>query len=161
MIQRIQTVYLAIASLLGIGGLFVPAWQFVSGGETERLDALHIYRTDPSSNISESFTAHPAHLVWMVASVLVSAYLIFVIFQYQNRVRQILLCQIGILGLMATLAAQLYTFMNGPYIIHGSANTGKPFVGFAFSIVSLILVWMASKRIKKDDDLVKSVDRLR
>ncbi|MBX7240325.1 MAG: DUF4293 domain-containing protein [Bacteroidia bacterium] len=164
MIQRIQSVYLALAAILGLITLRVPAWKFVYGNETEMVNALQMYSpldTDGSLR-SRWFFLTPAHTAWFSLLVVTVLFLLYIIFQYKNRIRQMKLCWIALILQGAQILASMLLILSGPqWVMGGKANTGTPFVGFGMMAVSLFLIWMASKAIKKDEALVKSVDRLR
>jgi hypothetical protein len=163
MLQRLQSILLAIAALLGLGTLVVPAWTYSYQAESESVTALQMYSLlDHGTFRQRWFFLTPEHILWFSATVLVSLFLIFIIFQYKNRTRQILFCHIAMVGIgVQILALMLLVTNHGPQWILGGAKTGSPFIGFGMIIADMILVWWASKRIKKDDNLVKSMDRLR
>ena len=43
MIQRIQSIYLSLAALLGLSALKIPVWKFTYTDEFEMVNALQMY----------------------------------------------------------------------------------------------------------------------
>lgn len=165
MIQRIQSVYLALAAIFGLSDIFVPAWTFQSDKEVEKVTAWSVFSPlDASGGLREStfWNDSPAHTIWFIMTVIVPIFLIAIIFLYQNRLRQIRFCQIAMIGVGVELVATMIDVMKGPHwLLGGATNQGTPFIGFGLSVLSLLLVWMASKGIQKDEKLVRSADRIR
>ncbi|MBQ9236832.1 MAG: DUF4293 domain-containing protein [Prevotella sp.] len=77
------------------------------------------------------------------------------IFQYKTRKRQMFFCTLGILMLLAWVGLFCYDH----FYVHGGAVRYPLYA--ILPIVSIILFWMAKKGIKHDEDLVRSLDRLR
>lgn len=165
MIQRIQSIYLALAAILGVSDVFVPAWTFESGQEVEKVTAWAVSATATAGEAARQDTFWVdsiPHSVWFVMTVLVPIFIIAIIFLYQDRMRQIRLCQIAMIGVGIEIVATMMDVMKGPHwLLGGANNAGTPFVGFGLSVLSLMLVWMASKSILKDEKLVRSAERLR
>lgn len=169
MIQRIQSVLLAIASMLSVAEVFLPAWKYSYNGETEIISGMAVSSQIDAHvrhyNFWDDYGQH-SHLVWFCLSLVVSLYLLAVIFFFKNRLLQIRLCQFGIILIVAQIAALMYLSLNGPYMaldiaLGGMKAASTPQFGFALPVASLILTWIASKRIMADEKLVRSVDRLR
>lgn len=164
MIQRIQTVYLMLAALLGLSSLMVPVWRFSFDNETELVNALQMYSPlDADGSLrSRWFFLTPLHIGWVVFLALTTILIVYTIFQYKDRLKQIRLCWFALIGQGLQILSAMLLIMNGPHwIMGGKANLGSPFIGFGLMAISLILIWMAAKAIRKDENLVKSVDRLR
>ncbi len=129
MIQRVQSVYLFFSMIFMISiTYFLPVLI---------------------SNEGEVFFTHQylyAHITILVSSFL----LIYSIFLFKNRKKQLLLNQISKFLLSATFFI-LY-FMRGELFPHK---------GMFVFIVPYILILLANKFIKKDEKLVQSSDRIR
>ncbi|WP_010522295.1 DUF4293 domain-containing protein [Aquimarina agarivorans] len=132
MIQRIQSVYLFLAALVsGILSYFFPTGFDKVG----TIDAPYYY---------ESF--------------LVSALLSFIIiFVYKNRRLQFVLGRLNILLNVILLGVFVYLTLN----VSGEAFASEKGIGRFIPVLSIVLIVLANKAIKKDEQLVKSVDRLR
>lgn len=165
MIQRIQSLFLLLALLLNIVGLFLPSWQYASGAETEVVSALTVSSEfSGQDDVSEMFYEHKessrtlAHSLLFGFNVLATLGLIFVIFQFNNRPRQIQFAYIGMLFLLFQILALVWFTNQGPSTLTVSGNQGLPHIGFAMPVAALAFVWLAIKRIQADEKLVRSID---
>lgn len=144
MIQRIQSVYLLIALLLSSVVIFIlDLWVSIDGVEVFAVDLLKIDGI--------SFKLIP---VLFLVSALVS---LITIFKYRTRQTQFVLGRLNILINLIIL---------GLLVVHLQSLSGETIVsekgiGSALPLITIVLLVMANRAIKKDEDLVKSVDRLR
>lgn len=164
MLQRIQSVYLALAALLGLSDLLIPAWTFSTATEKETHTAFHIISpfNEPNAMRERLFFEVPPYtnLLWFVLTIIVPILLIINIFLYKDRPRQIMLCYVALIGIGIEIAANMLQVTQGAHWLLGNAQP-TPGIGFFATVLSMLLVWMASKNIRKDEKLVKSVDRIR
>ncbi len=143
MIQRIQSIYLLIASVVsGVLMLLFDLWDTTKEG----IKAIDLF-----GNEAVELNAIP---VLFIASALVS---LFAIFKFQNRKTQINLGRIVILINLILLGLLVYLLLT----LSGEAAVSKKDIGMFLPIVSMLFVLLANRAIQKDEDLVKSVDRLR
>ena len=84
---------------------------------------------------------------------------VLIILRYKNRDLQMKLCFINIALMLVLFAAVFYYYniIKSSLLLINSSIT----VAALFPVVSIILCFLAYKTIKKDDELVKSADRLR
>ncbi len=151
MLQRIQTVYLVVATLLGVLGLINPVAIFLKGAEAITMGAF-----THTAQVEGFLGAWPIGVLW----VLCMAVLIATVFQYKNRPLQlrvtatffVLLLALGALQFL--LASQLGAALGTEYSVNYNWSVFLPFV-------SATLVFLARMAIKKDEKLIRSVDRLR
>ena len=142
MIQRIQSIYLAIVfTLSAILPLVFKLWD----------DSIKaVYALDLLSDLSIIAKLVPVFF-------LISALLAIVsIFKYKKRQLQFVLGRIIILINLFLLGILIYLSLNIP----GEASSEKG-IGMFIPVVVILFTVLANKAIKKDEDLVKSVDRLR
>lgn len=144
MIQRIQTLYLLAAAVFSGGLIFVfNLWSDKSSKAVMAIDLLN----DESLLIKTIFLAF-----------LISALLSLVaIFQFKKRQLQFVIGRINMLINFYLLGVLLYVSLT----ISGEAAVSEKGIGMFIPIVVIVLLAIANKAIKKDEDLVKSVDRLR
>lgn len=76
---------------------------------------------------------------------------------FKNRKKQFVLGRINILINFYLLGVLLYQSLN----LSGEISISEKGIGIFTPIIVVVLLVMANKAIKKDEDLVKSVDRLR
>lgn len=149
MIQRIQTVWLLLITLLAALLTFYPG--------------VNVVGFQYASILS---------VIYTVESVLLAVLSLAAIFMYKNRLLQIKLCNAAlalILLLIATMAALVGVACVGSPDFPKEAADGTVFsctYGFSFPSVlyplfMLIFIFLAIRGIKKDEKLVRSADRLR
>ena len=149
MIQRIQSIYLLLASLAGCGQFALPYLSTPSGNPATVLPAL----TDQVFNPLDNFGL-------MGLSILSGLISFAAIFIFKNRGLQgrmtggALLCS----ALLAVLLG-ISTFQILKSVPAGGSVQYQ--AGLALPVVSLVLQWLAERSIKKDEKLVRSMDRLR
>ena len=152
MIQRIQTLYLFVVALLMSLTLFMPIASFTVAGQTYELTAFTLRCGDASETT-----------VWMGIMLSLAAALPLVnIFLFKRRVLQVRLCAVEIILLLGSLVMiGLYYWLTSR-IFEGLVIEHRQF-GWAapMPLVSLILAYLASRAIFKDEMLVRSLDRIR
>ena len=136
MIQRIQTLYLVLAAGISAGLIFVfHLWTNTEGAK--------VFATD-----------NYAYLGMFLGSAVLS---LISIFSFKNRKSQFVLGRLNILLNFVLLGIFVYQSLN----ISGETNVSEKGIGILLPIFSIVCLVLANKAIKKDEDLVKSVDRLR
>lgn len=144
MIQRLQSVYLFLAALLsGVVVFFVSLWF---DNNNEPFFAVAAFKT---SNLLLKIMA-----ILFFSSALIS---LFSIFKFKNRQLQFVLGRINILINFILLGILVYFSQN----LSGETVVSMKGIGLLIPIFTIVLVVLANKAIKKDEELVKSVDRLR
>ena len=143
MIQRIQSVYLLLASVITGVLIFVfNLWTSISK-DIFAIDLLN----------RESYLLKSIPVLFLV-----SAILAFVaIFLYKNRKLQFVIGRLAILVNLILLGLLIYVSLTLP----GEVSISEKGIGMFIPIIAILLIVLANKAIKKDEDLVKSVDRLR
>ena len=135
MLQRIQTLYLLIAAVCS-GALSLSTYLLVSEGVT-------VYVIDSIS-----------YLVLFEGSAMLS---LISIFLFKSRQTQFVLGRLNIILNFILLGLFVFRLLSLP---GGPANPEKG-IGLLLPIFSIVFLALANKAIKKDETLVKSVDRLR
>ena len=135
MIQRIQTVYLVLSIVLN-GAMFATA-------------------------LFKRTVEGPQHWIWIwitvvaLVSVVVS---LWAIFQYSNRIQQIKIIRIAQLFQVMLLGGSFGILFSlggiGTYLWDEA-------IGIVLVIAAFIAQFLAIRGIRKDEELVKSIDRLR
>ena len=142
MIQRIQSIYLLLISILSVGFIFIFKLWKVANDE--------VFAFDLFSNEETLSKLVPLLFILSAFVAIVS------IFQFRKRQLQFVLGRIIILINLFLLGILIYLSLNLP----GEVSSEKG-IGMFIPIVVVLFAVLANKAIKKDEDLVKSVDRLR
>ncbi|WP_179351648.1 DUF4293 domain-containing protein [Winogradskyella vidalii] len=136
MIQRIQTLYLFLAAVISAGLIFVfHLWTDNQGAKVFALDNY-------------------LYLGLFLGSALLS---LISIFRFKDRKSQFVLGRLNIILNFILLGIFVYQSLS----LSGETNVSEKGIGMLLPIFSIVCLVLANKAIKKDEDLVKSVDRLR
>ena len=135
MLQRIQTLYLLIAGFCS-GILSSSTYLIIS------------------DDITYGIIDSPTYIFLFLVSALLS---VISIFLYKSRQTQFVLGRLNIILNFILLGLFVYRLLNLP----GEPANSEKGIGLLLPIFSIVLLALANKAIKKDESLVKSVDRLR
>lgn len=151
MIQRIQTIFLLLVCILMTGTVFSPLLTIYTSGSS---DLLNLTSWGVFSEILTYET-------WGVVSVAaLSALVAFInIFLYKNRKLQIKIGNLTsflLIFFYVTFATYVYFLLDKHQIAFNSVQYGiiLPFIALIFNILAIL-------KIKKDEKLVRSLDRIR
>ena len=165
MIQRIQSLWLLLASLLACLLFFFPVATFTPDPQYANAHAVifgfYAYGLDYSPAFSEMLNGLYAPLLkyTLIAVVLVCAVTPFVtIFMYRNRPRQI---QLSRLTMLLNAALMVAFFLLSDFFAKEKLSLVNYGIGIYIPIAALVLLWLSIRFIKKDDKLVRSADRIR
>ncbi len=155
MIQRIQTLYLLVAVGLMILMLFMDLAEITAlDGSIYRFGSGGLSRMD-----GEGWTLVSGAIPLMVLVLAIGLLMLLTIFLFRNRRLQMRICvysiilEFGLIGLgyfyfylaFRDIQAEQYTFLF-PVII---------------PVIAIILLYLASRGIRKDEILVRSIDKIR
>lgn len=136
MLQRVQTLYLAVAFLLtGILPLFLNLWTTV--------DKVDIMAMD--------------YLIYIALFGFSSLLALISIFSFKNRQNQFVINRLNMILNFILIGLLVYNSLT----LSGEAKVSEKGIGMLLPIFSIVFLVLANKAIKKDEDLVKSVDRIR
>jgi len=156
MIQRIQTIFLALGVILGALSSFLPIMG-LSGLEGDFL--MNLYKTVSANEggilIKNMGVGALQGLVLIVT--------IWMIVMFKRRSLQIKLGKLNILLIAFEIAAiVMYSDLAKSAIDPNPETVIVSFkLGAIIPVLSLVLTYLAIRFIKKDDALVRSADRLR
>ena len=137
MIQRIQTIYLILALVVtGVLPFVFSLWT---------LDAKVAYY----------FMQNQVYLVLFALSTVLS---VVSIVSYKKRQNQFVMGRLNIILNLILLGLFVYRSLN---LSGETPAVSEKGIGMFLPIVAIVLLVLANKAIKKDEELVKSVDRLR
>lgn len=136
MIQRVQSIYLFIAIIAnGVLPLFLSLYTLDNGEEIFFINNL-------------------AYIFLFVFSVVLS---VIALFSFKKRKKQFVLGRLNIILNFILFGLFIYRSLN----VSGDANVSEKGVGMFLPLISIVFISLANKAIKKDEDSVKSADRLR
>ncbi|MBU2973785.1 MULTISPECIES: DUF4293 domain-containing protein [unclassified Zobellia] len=136
MIQRIQTVFLLVVVLIaGVLPFWVNLWSDAEGNEIFAKNDVFI-----------SGAFYVSALLALIAIVL-----------FKNRKNQFVMNRLNMILNLFLLGFFVYRSLN----LSGEISVSEKGIGMLIPIISIVFLVLANRAIKKDEDLVKSVDRLR
>lgn len=150
MIQRIQTLYLLAVVVLGVALVWLPVVQLVTPEEAEELQVWEL----------SALGGAPLQGLWglLLTTILIPVLALVDIFLYKKRLLQarlniftVMLC-LGYYGVLAIYIWQAKLALGVEWHILPWAS---------FPLVCLVLTLMATRRILKDEALVRAADRIR
>lgn len=144
MIQRIQSVWLFTASFIS-GALFIfPLYHYTLG----------------NTNTAGLMTTKSEYLLLVLASIMTVLPLV-ALFMFGNRKRQKGMVWLSILASAGFVIAMLMKIENLKQGIPAATNDNFALPGPIIPLISIVCLLLAFKGIRKDEELIKSVDRLR
>ena len=162
MIQRRQTIFMFLSAIISALLFFMPLISFNANGEVMRFTIFGIENPIDTLTLSQSYT-------WplIVLTILMTLAPLVTIFLYKKRELQVRLCHLNMLvniifiGLVfiyyeSDVMSVIFAVENDIYSLDVAY-----FIGMAFPLVNLVLEILAIRGIKKDIELLKSIDRLR
>lgn len=162
MIQRRQSIYMFLAAVLSALLFFVPLATFVTGDNVMNFTVFGI--DNPGEMLSlESITTWPL----IVLAILMTLVPFITIFLYKKREKQVRLCRLNLLVNIIFIGLVFLYYENDILMVVAAIEGDSYeldvayFIGMAFPLVNLVLEILAIRGIKKDIELLKSVDRLR
>lgn len=162
MLQRIQSIFLFLAAILNLGIFLVPVWQYTEGSSTESITAINSIATVESGNQKViGFEETPINFIPAGIAIVSCLFIVFTIFQYSNRKRQVMFTHFAVLLIMMQIGAWVLISMQGPLQIGSATGENSPLLGFAFPVLALVLTWLGRSFIIKDEKLVRSSERFR
>jgi len=163
MIQRIQSVLLAIVAGTMIAVFFFPIWNKVDVEKSEEvtLSALVLLHEKIDIDTAEVFviTDTPTFYIGILA-VLAGLVAVFSIFKYSNRLLQMKLGALNSLLMGSAMGVSVYFIWNAEAILLPTQK-GNYLVGFYLFVGGLLCNSLANRFIRKDENLVRSADRIR
>ena len=136
MIQRIQTLYLAVVAILSI----LAAFFIKSLAQNEE------------SSIFE-LSVQMDRITFFIAAI----FAVISIFLYKKRIDQFIVNRLNIILNLFLLGFFVYRSLK----LSGESLLSQKGIWIIVPLISIVLLILANKAIKRDEDLVKSVDRLR
>jgi hypothetical protein len=133
-LQRIQTIYLLFVFLTQLAGfIFLPQRLLYSGVSVE---------------VNQSY-------ILLISNLLLIVVPFWNIFQFRNRKRQFFLNRVLLLITFGVLFNQCIGYFNA------DTNETHQLLVSVVAIFTIIFISLANKAIKRDEDLIRSADRLR
>lgn len=167
MLQRIQTIFMTIAAVSMVAVLFLPIWE----KSDQKFDAekreyaimnafeLRYEQHDTASGSIELLGTQPTILI-SIGAVVSALVMFWSITQYKNRMTQVKLNALFSLLTAGTFVG-IYVYINKANALFDPTVFGQFLIGFYLPIVAMFNNFIANRFIRKDEKLVRSMDRIR
>ena len=155
MIQRIQTLYLFLAAVALMVLFFVPIYHYQQITNALLVDAKITIQGSYVKNVStQVYELQTFNFLRMFIAAALSLFLLFTIFQFNNRKRQV--------GIARQFAFVIYLLSSLQQQITAAGITQvRMGLGVALPSVAILFTAMAAKAIRKDEEKVRAADRIR
>lgn len=165
MIQRIQSVFLLGVAICMVVLLFSPIWEKFDTERVQRitLDAWSMVHTQKEIINGEEQMVEVArvHTFYIgILAIIAALVALYEIFQYNNRLTQMKLGALNSLLMSAVLGTSVYFIYQGIRIF-APDNQGNYQIGIILATIALFLNLLANRFIRRDENLVRSADRIR
>ncbi len=157
MIQRIQSIWLLVSSIVLLGLFLFPYVSYID------LVGLgkNIYVTGVYSSANNVTNKESGSLLMTIATVVLALIPLLIIFQFKNRKFQLKLIFVQVV-LICLFAIWMFIHANNILgLINQHINASNIGIGFFLLPVSILCLSFAIRGIRNDEKLIKSADRLR
>ena len=160
MLQRIQTVFMILVALSMVASIFFPIWLTTSPATGEAFVFMPVYFQHITATGAEPAITYFPYSTIGILNVLVAMVAIYQIFQYKNRLTQMKLG--ALVSFLAVISVAFSMFL----IYQGKQDwlpelPGTYSIGIYLSMASLVWNMLSNRFIRKDEKLIRSVDRIR
>ncbi len=153
MIQRIQTVFLILSLGLMSTLFYFPVAKII--GADEHIYYFYFDGLKPAVQLSRYYMQTMPLAILLFGICLVNFMNIFL---YKRRVLQMRLCMFNIILMIGSIGLMYFYLMHMNSILKGNIHYDYPFI---FPLISAILTYLAFRGIRRDELLVRSLDRIR
>lgn len=147
MIQRIQTVYLSISTIL-IGLLFLLPFA-----ELAKEGAIYLFNF---KGVLLDGVVKETGLIVTGLIVIIIVLQVLAMFRFKNRKQQNKIILFAILMLLCLLATLVYY----TYFLFAGAQISYK-IGTVLPLIAIVIDYLAIRAISKDEALIRSIDRIR
>lgn len=158
MIQRIQSVYLAIAAIVTIVLLFIPIGYIYTADAQYVFTCFSVKLVPPATGVVMS-------TLWIAFGLIVSAVMsVVAIFMYKDRMKQVRLVSLNMLVFLIAVVLMVWLY---PDVLFARKNIIGIEDYFKFNMWVMVFIFppigmfLANRAIRSDEKKVRAADRLR
>lgn len=157
MIQRQQSIFLILAAICGALTFLFPVDSFTRGDQAFDFRTTGFFMADGTPVVDGVLKVPFAPVIGLIVVLLVA-----IVFFYKNRQRQLLLARTANL---LTMAVVVFLFITDnsirAYLAQGGRLENTFGISAGLPLLMIVFILLAERGIRKDQALVKSMDRLR
>ncbi len=158
MIQRPQSIFMFLITAIMLAVLFFPLWSKTANDGNAEI----VLTSWTLEQVSGDEVVREKPSFYLAAIAILSGIIALIsIFQYSNRLRQMQLNALNALFIAGYVIVASLVFIREADTWITDPQQGEFEIGFYFPIAALICNMIANRLIRRDEKLVKSVDRIR
>jgi hypothetical protein len=158
MIQRAQSIYLFLAAITGLLTFFLPFAHYLEGDV--KLAEYAVFGVFNVQSDLVEMTGPFLFSTW-VMSLFTTMLPATAIFLYKNRPAQLRVTRLGFLVNLSFIVYLFFAIDSVHSKLYGDEVDILYHVGFYLPVVANTLLFLSIRGIKKDEALIKSLDRIR
>jgi hypothetical protein len=155
MIQRPQSLTMALAAILLTVSIFTPIWQKTTETGVLTIGSINYSLTLAGENSAGGWTIAAAVFAFIGIALCFTA-----IFSYKNRSAQVKINLLNIIFLLGSFGSNLFWFYQLKNSFAPEIN-GTFGLGFYLAPLALLMLNISNHLIRRDENLVRDADRLR
>lgn len=159
MIQRIQTVFLFLVAVAMILVVTFPIWQQINPDQSQML-TLTAWSLDKIDTQTQEIIQSDGNSYLGILALVAAVLALFSLTQFKNRTKQMFINMVNSIVMVLTLSLIIWTSHQANASFNPEMN-GAFVVGFWSIFGGMIMNLIANRFIRKDEMLVRSVDRIR
>ncbi|HRO76620.1 MAG TPA: DUF4293 family protein [Crocinitomicaceae bacterium] len=158
MIQRIQTVYFLVATIILVYfSAGAPIVEYAGNDLVYLLKSNQLIAQTASQEVAESSSKY-----FFIGAIVLVLWTLYVVISFRNLKKQLTAARIGSLLYLAYLLIIVLTYFIGSSLTENNSISSAHFkLGTYLLIVGYVLYQLGIYGIKKDKKLIDSVDRIR
>jgi Ca2+/Na+ antiporter len=158
MIQRIQTVYLLLAAIAALLTFFFPYAHFYSGDlKVAEYAMFGVFNVQSETVELSNLYGFPAWAMGVIATLVP----LVAIFLFKKRPVQYRIARLAYLVNMVYVVYLFFGIDKANDVVFEGSLSVMHHVGFYLPVAAVVFAFLGVRGIKKDEDLVKSLDRIR
>jgi hypothetical protein len=158
MLQRIQTLLLAIVTIAMLAVTALPIWEKSSASLNQKVTLTSFALENCKGTICISSNTTIIIAILAVISAVIAA---FSITQYKKRMLQMTLGLVNSILIAIVLGYTFYQVFKVGIPMFEPENQGSYGAGFIAAVIAMLCNMIANRFIRRDEMLVKSADRMR
>ncbi|MGY6561232.1 MAG: DUF4293 domain-containing protein [Luteibaculaceae bacterium] len=156
MIQRPQTVYLLMCFLAFLIALFLPIATYILNEESSYVLTAFGVKAVETSLTDVSIALKPFY-----AAPFILFLTLYALTRFKNRKLQLKLVHFNYLLILAYILTMYFALDSTEKALESVVKSVKHDAGFYLPVVAVAFNFLAARGIKKDEELVRSIDRIR
>lgn len=156
MIQRIQTVWLFLASLSIFLMFLFPYLQFFDSVGMDEVKITGLFQ-----NVEGQIVQTEAFYLQTITTVILGLLPLYIVLLFRTRKKQLKFVYLNMALIIAFLVWLFWVASTYTAVIDQGLAIENIGIGFLLLLLAIVFLALAAKGIRKDDKLIRSADRLR